>query len=57
LNRKKIDPAFDGHLEYPLSKMNPKEKLLYLSMQIELRHFIKHNVRKISVAEEKIPKD
>ncbi len=46
--KRKVDPAFDGHLEKDLTRMSAKEKLLYLSEQIELRHFIKKNVRKVS---------
>jgi len=38
-NNKQIDSDFDGHLEKPLSVMSPKEKLLYLSLQIKLRFF------------------
>lgn len=34
---KEIDPMFDGHLEKPLSKMTPKEKLEYLWMQMEFK--------------------
>ena len=32
---------FDGHPEKQLKLMTPKEKLLYLSAQIELKRFIK----------------
>lgn len=42
------DPLFDGHLEMDITKMAPKEKLLYLSRQIQLRHFIKTKVKKVS---------
>lgn len=45
---KKTDPLFDGHLEKDLSKMNVKEKLLYISHQIQLKHYIKNKVKKIS---------
>jgi hypothetical protein len=41
------DPLFDGHLEMDVTKMSPKEKLLYLSRQIQLKHFIETKVRKI----------
>jgi hypothetical protein len=41
------DPLFDGHLEMDVTKMSPKEKLLYLSRQIQLKHFIKKKVRKV----------
>ncbi len=43
----KTDPLFDGHLEKDVTKMAPKEKLLYLSMQIQLRHFIEARVKKV----------
>lgn len=39
---KNIDPMFDGHLEKPLSKMNPKEKLQYLWLQMEFMYAIKN---------------
>lgn len=38
----KIHPLFDGHLEKPLSKMNPKEKLQYLWMQMEFKYSIRN---------------
>jgi hypothetical protein len=48
LRRKKaIDPFFDGHLEKDIRTMTAKEKLLYLSRQIELRHFIKDHVKRV----------
>jgi len=37
---------FDGHPEKPLAQMSAKEKLLWLSAQIELHRFIKSNVRR-----------
>lgn len=37
-----IDPMFDGHLEKPLSEMNPKEKLEYLWMQMEFMYAIRN---------------
>ena len=46
MNREKIHPDFDGHLEQRLRDMSPKEKLLYLSQQIELRHFARRVVKK-----------
>ncbi len=39
---KKIDPMFDGHLEKPLSKMTPKEKLDYLWLQMVFKFAIKN---------------
>ena len=49
-SKKKVqpDPLFDGHLEKDVTKMNPKEKLLYLSMQIQLKRFIETKVTKVS---------
>jgi len=41
------DPLFDGHLEMDLTRMTPREKLLYLSMQIKLKRFIEAKVKKI----------
>jgi hypothetical protein len=37
----KIDPFFDGHIEKPLSKMTPKEKLHYLWLQMQFKYLIK----------------
>lgn len=45
---KKVDPHFDGHLSMDVRMMSPEEKLMYLSRQIELRHFIGKNVKKVS---------
>ena len=42
INSQKIDPLFDGHLEKPLSKMNPKEKLHYLWLQMEFKYSIRN---------------
>lgn len=50
---KEPDPNFDGHLEMDVKKMNPKEKLLYMSRQIQLRHFIKTKVRKVPKQEKR----
>lgn len=33
-----IHPDFDGHLERPLPSLSARDKLLYLSQQIEFRH-------------------
>ena len=41
------DKMFDGHLEKELKDMTPKKKLLYLSMQIDLKYFIKNKVKKV----------
>lgn len=38
----KIDPLFDGHLERPLSKMTPKEKLEYLWLQAVFKYSIRN---------------
>ena len=42
INFKNIDPMLDGHLEKPLSKMNLKEKLQYLWLQMEFMYAIKN---------------
>jgi len=42
---KEIDPLFDGHLEKPLSKMTPKEKLDYLWLQIMFKWQIRNRVK------------
>ena len=42
----KPSPDFDGHINYDLKKMTPKEKLEYLSRQIELHFFIHKKVKK-----------
>ena len=41
INKKPIDPMFDGHLEKPMSKMTPKEKIDYLWMQMKFKHDLK----------------
>jgi hypothetical protein len=41
LNSKITDPMFDGHLEKPLSKMTPKEKLHYIWIQMVFRWNLK----------------
>ncbi|MFP4490529.1 MAG: hypothetical protein ACLFNZ_03565 [Spirochaetaceae bacterium] len=42
----KIHPDFDGHPEKRLRDMSPKEKLLYLSQQIEFRYFARRVIEK-----------
>jgi hypothetical protein len=44
----KSDPLFDGHLEMDITKMSPKDKLLYISRQIQLKHFIETKVKRVS---------
>ncbi len=44
----KSDPLFDGHLQMDITKLSPKDKLLYISRQIQLKHFIETKVKKIS---------
>lgn len=44
VTKKEIDPMFDGHLEKPLSKMTPKEKLEYLWMMTEFKWQIRNRV-------------
>ena len=41
-----IHPDFDGHIEKRLREMPPKEKLLYLSQQIELRYIARYVVKR-----------
>jgi hypothetical protein len=45
----KPHPDFDGHLEKPLSKMTPKEKLHYIWLQI----LFKHNVSRMEIISKK----
>jgi len=49
---KKVDPNFDGHLEKPLSKMTPREKIYYLWLQMEF-HYAIRNKKIISNKESK----
>jgi hypothetical protein len=42
LKNKEIDPLFDGHLEKPLSKMTPREKIHYLWLQMEFKYKIRN---------------
>lgn len=42
ISGKEIDPMFDGHLEKPLSKMTPKEKIDYLWMQMMFKWQIRN---------------
>ena len=39
---RKTDPMFDGHLEKPLSKMTPREKIYYLWLQMEFHYAIRN---------------
>ncbi|MDY0297839.1 MAG: hypothetical protein RB296_11025 [Acidobacteriota bacterium] len=41
------DPRFDGHREFDLKFLSTKDKLLYISLQIELRHYIRTRVRRV----------
>ena len=43
-----IHPDFDGHLERRLRDLSPKEKLLYLSQQMELMHFVRNKVKRVT---------
>jgi hypothetical protein len=38
----KPDPLFDGHIEKPLSKMTPREKLHYIWLQMEFKYKIRN---------------
>ena len=46
--KKTVDPLFDGHPEFNLHDLSVVDKLRYMSMQIELRHYIRTHVRKVS---------
>ncbi|MDZ4711158.1 MAG: hypothetical protein SGI89_02395 [bacterium] len=46
VNRKEIDTMFDGHIEKPLSKMTPKEKLEYLWLQMEFKWWMRDMIKK-----------
>jgi hypothetical protein len=49
------DPAFDGHLERPISKMSPEEKLDYLSKVIDLTHFLRTQSKRLPRTENQNP--
>ena len=51
--QQKPDPMFDGHLEFDFSKLSTIDKLRYMSMQIELHHYIRTKVRRVSPLESK----
>jgi hypothetical protein len=46
-NGVEIDPMFDGHLEKPLSKMTPKEKLDYLWLQMMFKWTVDNKVKRV----------
>ncbi|HMS35502.1 MAG TPA: hypothetical protein PKC91_15580 [Ignavibacteria bacterium] len=48
VNGVEIDPMFDGHLEKPLSKMTPKEKLDYLWMQTVFNWEVRTKVKRVN---------
>lgn len=52
VNGVEIDPMFDGHLEKPLSKMKPKEKLDYLWLQTVFKWKVKTKVKRVNKAKE-----
>jgi len=39
---KRPDRMFDGHLERPISKMTPKEKIDYIWAQMEFKYKIRN---------------
>jgi len=45
---KTVDSDFDGHLEFRLRDLSTVDKLRYMSMQIELHHYIRTHVHKSS---------
>jgi hypothetical protein len=42
--RKSVDPMFDGHLEKPISKMTPREKIYYIWLCMKFKYDIKDRV-------------
>lgn len=46
-NKKIIHPDFDGHQEKTLKEMDPIDKLLYLSMQIQFRYEVRNKVKRV----------
>lgn len=42
-----VHPDFDGHNEIQLKNLCPKDKLLYLSQQIEFRFFARTKVKRV----------
>jgi len=41
--KKTPDPLFDGHLEKPLGKMTPREKLRYIWLQMLFQHKVRNS--------------
>jgi len=39
-----VDPMFDGHLEKPISKMTPREKIYYIWLCMKFKFDIKDRV-------------
>lgn len=39
---KKVNTFFDGHLEKPLSKMTPREKIYFLWLQMEFHYAVRN---------------
>ena len=52
MRRDEIHPDFDGHLETRLRDLSPKDKLLYLSQQIELRYLARNVVKRKAAKKE-----
>ncbi len=52
VNGVEIDPMFDGHLEKPLSKMTPKEKLDYLWLQTVFNWKVRTMVKRVNEEKE-----
>jgi hypothetical protein len=51
----KTDPLYDGHIEKPLSKMTPREKIHYIWLQMEFMYKIRNRKTIIKKAIRKIP--
>jgi len=41
------DPRFDGHRDFELRSLSTVDKRLYMSMQIEQRHYIRIHVGRV----------
>lgn len=50
--KKTVDPLFDGHPEFLLRNLSVVDKLRYMSMQIELHHYIRTHVQKVSSSQD-----
>jgi len=42
--RVKTDPMFDGHLEKPISKMTPRERIHYIWLCMKFKYDIRNRI-------------